>query len=184
QEISLLQISLFPYSPIHQFNRFDPEDSRISERDFAKMVLSYADMNDQQRKKYMKRVKREYGDRKEGISFEDVQAFTELVENISDVEMALSMYMAAGASITPGDLKQVAQAVAGIDLQDSLVTMIFTLFDENMDGSLSHREFIRAMKSRTTRGLEKSKNTGFAKLINSCYGCTVKVIQDQLGLKP
>ena len=38
----------------------------------------------------------------EGISFEDVQAFTELVENISDVEMALSMYMAAGASITPG----------------------------------------------------------------------------------
>ena len=40
----------------------------------------------------------------EGISFEDVQAFTELVENISDVEMALSMYMAAGASITPGIL--------------------------------------------------------------------------------
>ena len=28
------------------------------------MVLSYSDMNDQQRKKYMKRVKREYGDRK------------------------------------------------------------------------------------------------------------------------
>ena len=40
----------------------------------------------------------------EGISFEDVQAFTELVESISDVEMALSMYMAAGASITPGIL--------------------------------------------------------------------------------
>ena len=40
----------------------------------------------------------------EGISFEDVQAFTELVENISDVEMALSMCMAAGASITPGIL--------------------------------------------------------------------------------
>ena len=57
-------ITLFPYSPINQFNRFDPEDGRISERDFAKMVLSYADMNDQQRKKYMKRVKREYGDRK------------------------------------------------------------------------------------------------------------------------
>ena len=30
-----------------------------------------------------------------------------------------------------GDLRQVAQAVAGIDLQDTLVTMIFTLFDEN-----------------------------------------------------
>ena len=43
----------------------------------------------------------------EGISFEDVQAFTELVENISDVEMALSMYMAAGASITPGNNRAV-----------------------------------------------------------------------------
>jgi Ca2+-binding EF-hand superfamily protein len=167
-----------------EFSRFDPEEGRISERDFAKMILSYADINSQQKKKYMKRVKRVYEDGKDGISFEDVQAFTELVENISDVEMALSMYMAAGASITPADLRQVAQAVAGIDLHDRLVTMIFTLFDENMDGSLSHREFIRAMKSRTTRGLEKSKNTGFVKLVSSCYGCTVRVIQDQLGLRP
>ena len=30
------------------------------------MVLSYADMNDQQKKKYIKRVKREYGDGKVG----------------------------------------------------------------------------------------------------------------------
>ena len=30
----------------------------------------------------------------------------------------------------------------------------------------------------------QSKNTGFTKLIHACYGCTVKVIQDQLGLKP
>jgi Ca2+-binding EF-hand superfamily protein len=166
-----------------EFNRFDPQDGRITERDFARMILSYADINDQQKKKYRKRVKKVYEeDSQEGITFEDVQAFTELVENISDVEMALSMYMAAGASITPADLRQVALAVAGIELHDRLVKMIFALFDENMDGSLSHKEFIRAMKSRTTRGLEKSKNTGFTKLIASCYGCTVKVIKDQLGL--
>ena len=47
-----------------QFDRFDPEEGRISERDFAKMILSYADINDQQKKKYMKRVKRAYEDRK------------------------------------------------------------------------------------------------------------------------
>ena len=50
--------------PSPQFNRFDPEDGRISERDFAKMILSYADINDQQKKKYMKRVKRAYEDGK------------------------------------------------------------------------------------------------------------------------
>ena len=45
-----------------QFDRFDPKEGRISERDFAKMILSYADINDQQKKKYMKRVKRAYED--------------------------------------------------------------------------------------------------------------------------
>ena len=36
-------------------------NERISERDFAKLVLSYADMNDQRRKKYLKRIKKTYG---------------------------------------------------------------------------------------------------------------------------
>ena len=37
-----------------------------------------------------------------GITFDDLRAFTQLLESISDVEMALAMYMAAGASITAG----------------------------------------------------------------------------------
>ena len=57
----------------------------------------------------------------EGISFEDVQAFTELVENISDVEMALSMYMAAGASITPGILYTHTLSFSAFFLSSSLL---------------------------------------------------------------
>lgn len=37
-----------------------------------------------------------------GVTFDDLRAFTQLLESISDVEMALGMYMAAGASITAG----------------------------------------------------------------------------------
>ena len=37
-----------------------------------------------------------------GITFDDLRDFTQLLESISDVEMALGMYMAAGASITAG----------------------------------------------------------------------------------
>ena len=55
---------MFVLPPSLQFNRFDPEDGHISERDFAKMILSYADINDQQKKKYIKRVKRAYEDGK------------------------------------------------------------------------------------------------------------------------
>lgn len=39
---------------------------------------------------------------KDGVTFEDLRTFTQLIESISDVEMALGMYMAAGASITAG----------------------------------------------------------------------------------
>ena len=37
-----------------------------------------------------------------GITFDDLRAFTQFLESINDVEMALGMYMAAGASITAG----------------------------------------------------------------------------------
>ena len=59
-----------------QFDRFDPEEGRISERDFAKMILSYADINDQQKKKYMKRVKRAYEDGK--VRERETQIYTVL----------------------------------------------------------------------------------------------------------
>ncbi len=39
----------------------------------------------------------------EGITFEDVEAISALIQNIQDVETALSMHMAAGASITASE---------------------------------------------------------------------------------
>ena len=46
---------------MYQFDRYDQVDGRISELDFAHILLSYAKMNDQRRKKYFKRIKRIYG---------------------------------------------------------------------------------------------------------------------------
>ena len=49
---------LFQFSPLLQFNRYEPNDEgRISERQFAKMILSYADFTHQEKKKYLKRLK-------------------------------------------------------------------------------------------------------------------------------
>ena len=66
-----------------------------------------------------------------GITFDEVQSFARLVECISDVQIALSMFLAAGASITGGDLKDVAKAVAGVTLSDNLVEFVILLFDED-----------------------------------------------------
>jgi len=38
-----------------------------------------------------------------GITFEEAKAFAKFLDSITDVEMALSMYLAAGASITVGE---------------------------------------------------------------------------------
>ena len=118
-----------------------PVNNRISEYDFAKSVLTFSSMNDQAKKKFLKRIRRKYGKGlsdcpdsmvgsylslsflflplplslslthsthsihiQDGITFSDLRAFTQLLESISDIEMALGMYMAAGASITAGTL--------------------------------------------------------------------------------
>lgn len=40
-----------------------------------------------------------------------------------------------------------------------------------MDGQLSNKEFVAVMKNRLLRGLEKPKDTGFVKLIQSMVKC-------------
>jgi len=40
-----------------------------------------------------------------------------------------------------------------------------------VDGQLSNREFVAVMKNRVLRGLEKPKDTGFVKLIQSMIKC-------------
>ena len=67
---------IYTLTTLTQFDRFDPEEGGISERDFAKMILPYADINDQQKKKYMKRVKRAYEDGK--VRERETQIYTVL----------------------------------------------------------------------------------------------------------
>lgn len=40
-----------------------------------------------------------------------------------------------------------------------------------VDGQLSNREFVAVMKNRLLRGLEKPKDTGFVKLVQSVIKC-------------
>ena len=44
-----------------QFNNMCPVNNRISEYDFAKSVLTFSSMNDQAKKKFLKRIRRKYG---------------------------------------------------------------------------------------------------------------------------
>lgn len=52
-----------------------------------------------------------------------------------------------------------------------MITVICLFFFNVVDGQLSNREFVAVMKNRLLRGLEKPKDTGFVKFIQSVGKC-------------
>jgi Ca2+-binding EF-hand superfamily protein len=154
-----------------EFQRFDPVDDKISERDFAESLVAYAGMSAKKKSKMLKRVKKTFKDDPTGITYKEFLDFFQVLKFINDIDTALMFYHVAGASIDKDTLKHVASTVAHVDLSDHLVDVVFVLFDENDDGELSNREFVAVMKRRMMRGLEKPKDTGFVKLITAMWTC-------------
>ncbi|XP_071455464.1 calcium uptake protein 1 homolog, mitochondrial isoform X2 [Hetaerina americana] len=155
-----------------EFLRKDPDErGNITEADFTELLLAYGGYPTKKKAKMLKRVKKQFKDNPIGISRDDYLKFFHFLNNINDVDTALTFYHIAGASIDQGTLKHVAKTVAHVDLSDHVIDVVFTIFDENMDGQLSNREFVAVMKNRLLRGLEKPKDTGFVKLIQSVIKC-------------
>ncbi|XP_045493404.1 calcium uptake protein 1 homolog, mitochondrial-like, partial [Colias croceus] len=155
-----------------EFQRKQPdENGRITEADFAELLLAYAGYPAKKKTRMLKRVKKAFRDHGVGITKDDYLKFFHLLNNINDVDTALTFYHIAGASIDQPTLRHVARTVAHVDLDPHVINVVFTIFDENMDGQLSNREFVAVMKNRLLRGLEKPKDTGFVKLMYSLIKC-------------
>ncbi|XP_013141459.1 PREDICTED: calcium uptake protein 1, mitochondrial-like isoform X2 [Papilio polytes] len=155
-----------------EFQRKQPdENGRITEADFAELLLAYAGYPAKKKARMLKRVKKMFRDHGVGITKDDYLKFFHLLNNINDVDTALTFYHIAGASIDQPTLRHVARTVAHVDLHPHVINVVFTIFDENMDGQLSNREFVAVMKNRLLRGLEKPKDTGFVKLMYSLIKC-------------
>jgi len=156
-----------------EFRRKGPnEDGLIEEREFADLLVAYGGYPPNKKARMLKRVRKAFkGENSKGITLKDYLHFFHFLNNINDVDTALTFYHIAGASIDQPTLKHVAKTVAHVDLSDHVINVIFTLFDENDDGQLSNREFVSVMKQRLQRGLEKPKDTGFVKLIMSMFKC-------------
>ncbi|PRD33162.1 UNVERIFIED_CONTAM: Calcium uptake protein 1-like protein [Trichonephila clavipes] len=105
-----------------EFQRKKPNaEGFIREVDFADLLLTYAGLSE---KKHVKMLKR-------GISLDDYLLFFHFLNDINDVDTALTFYHIAGASIDQATLKHVAKTVAHLDLSDHVIDVVFTLFDEN-----------------------------------------------------
>ncbi|XP_057341266.1 calcium uptake protein 1 homolog, mitochondrial isoform X3 [Microplitis mediator] len=155
-----------------EFERRNPDaNGNITETDFTELLLAYAGYPENKRIKMIKRVKKQFKDNPQGVNKEDYLKFFHFLNNINDVDTALTFYHIAGASIDQATLKHVARTVAHVELSDHVIQVVYTIFDENLDGQLSNREFVAVMKNRVLRGLEKPKDTGFVKLMQSMMKC-------------
>uniref|UniRef100_A0A8C9R6M8 Calcium uptake protein 1, mitochondrial n=1 Tax=Scleropages formosus TaxID=113540 RepID=A0A8C9R6M8_SCLFO len=85
-----------------EFERNDPVDGRIMERQFGGMLLAYSGVQSRKLKQMQKGLKKMFKD-SQGITFEELENFFTFLKNVNDVDTALSFYHMAGASIDKGD---------------------------------------------------------------------------------
>jgi hypothetical protein len=159
----------------HRSGKCPHDKTRMTELDFATLLLTYSGLSDKRVKKMLKRIKKSYPtDNKTksiGISFNDYQNFYNFLRNIHDIDVALTFYHIVGGAINKQIFHHVAKTVNRVQLDSHLVDVVFTLFDENEDQLLSYVEFIQLMKNRLERGLQRPKDTAFMKLFSTMITC-------------
>ncbi|NXK67728.1 MICU1 protein, partial [Sylvietta virens] len=160
-----------------EFERHDPVDGRITERQFGSMLLAYSGVQSKKLTVMLKQLKKHFQDG-EGLSFEEVENFFTFLKNINDVDTALSFYHMAGASLDKVTMQQVARTVAKVELSDHVCDVVFALFDCDGNGELSNKEFVAIMKQRLMRGLEKPKDMGFTRLMRAMWKCAQETAWD------
>lgn len=177
-EFSTFQVKLRESILKMEFDRYEPEDGKITERNLGQYLLVYADLPKVRRNKMLKRVKKKFDEDEQGVTLSEFMDLQKFLRSISDVDTALSFYHVAGAAIDPGTLKHVAKMVAEVELSDRVIDIVFTLFDENDDGRLSHKEFVSVVKHRVQRGLDKPKELGLSKIVSAMWKCAKKTRPD------
>ncbi|XP_044515024.1 calcium uptake protein 1, mitochondrial isoform X1 [Gracilinanus agilis] len=153
-----------------EFERQDPVNGRITERQFGGMLLAYSGVQTKKMKMMLKQLKKHFKEG-QGLTFEEVENFFTFLKNINDVDTALSFYHMAGASLDKVTMQQVAKTVAKVELSDHVCDVVFALFDCDGNGELSNKEFVSIMKQRLMRGLEKPKDMGFTRLMRAMWKC-------------
>lgn len=179
-----------------EFDRYQPDErDRISEVSFARLLIAYAGFSEAKKRKMLRRVREVFGkgveeeaegnekekggkakakgkaEKEKGISFKQYAEFAQLLKCIADVDTALTFYHLAGASIDKATFKHVAVTVAGIELDDHVLDVVFVLFDEDGDLHLSNKEFVSVMKHRMLRGLDRPMDTGLVRFLSALTTC-------------
>ncbi|XP_062563031.1 calcium uptake protein 3, mitochondrial isoform X2 [Armigeres subalbatus] len=141
-----------------EFCEFSKGHERISEVDFAKILLRYTYLDTDEYDNYLDRLLDREAKEK-GVSFEEFRQFCQFLNNLDDFSIAMRMYTLADQPISKDEFGRAVKICTGSELNKHLIDTVFAIFDEDGDGLLSYKEFIAIMKDRLHRGFKVSHHT-------------------------
>ncbi|XP_049809119.1 calcium uptake protein 3, mitochondrial-like [Schistocerca nitens] len=133
-----------------EFHEFSKGADRISEMDFAKILLRYTYLDSAECKAYLDRLLLRIKEEK-GIGFDEFWAFCQFLNNIDDFTVAVNMFNVVGRPVAEQEFFRAVKICGGAGVSRHLVHTVFQIFDVDGDGRLSQREFVAIMKDRLRR---------------------------------
>uniref|UniRef100_K3X0V2 EF-hand domain-containing protein n=1 Tax=Globisporangium ultimum (strain ATCC 200006 / CBS 805.95 / DAOM BR144) TaxID=431595 RepID=K3X0V2_GLOUD len=144
----------------------------LSPREFGMFLVSH--VNQKEIGKWVKRVEM-LRDMKGHISEQEFMNFTELLEHLDELEVAIDLIMQEHG-LNKEQFQRATKAALRGRQNEELVTplqidVLFALFDLDGDGHLSPKEFIEVMQKRKDGGFNEPRDTGAFQLINRVKAC-------------
>lgn len=137
-----------------EFNEYSRGLDKVTEKDFAQILMRYADLHEAEKEAFVDRMldKLPPQEQRQGITFQEFELFTNLLNNLNDFAIAIRFYSVAGRSLSREEFRRAAKiCLNGQELPQHLINTVFCLFDAAGDGQLSYDEFIAVMKNRLSR---------------------------------
>ncbi|GMT19740.1 hypothetical protein PFISCL1PPCAC_11037 [Pristionchus fissidentatus] len=143
-----------------EFREFARGKKKISPVDFALMVLRYTILDREEYAEYIDRVAERTAEN-QGVTLEQWSSFSIFLNNLAQFSTAVRLYTNADMPVTKAEFARAVQCTCGEKLDDTVVDLIFAVFDANDDGKLSYREFLAVMNDRLHRGLKTRNDRGW-----------------------
>ncbi|KAF1328020.1 Calcium-binding atopy-related autoantigen-like protein, partial [Globisporangium splendens] len=156
-----------------EFKQYDLDGNKdLSPREFGMFLVSH--VNQKEIGKWVERVE-VLRDMKGQISEQEFMNFTELLEHLDELKVAIDLIMQEHG-LNKEQFQRATKAALRGRQSEELVTplqidVLFALFDLDGDGHLSPKEFIEVMQKRKDGGFNEPRDTGAFQLINRVKAC-------------
>lgn len=129
-----------------EFHEFSKGAPKISEVDFAKILLRYTYLDTDEYDNYLDRLLDREANKEKGVTFEEFRQFCQFLNTLEDFSIAMRMYTLADRAISKDEFGRAVKICTGTKLSEHLIDTVFAIFDEDGDGLLSYKEFIAIMR--------------------------------------